>query len=159
MRLEGISFIERMPDGSCPMLDRQRRRCSIYDDRPFCCRLFPIDILKLDGQLQWAISGQCPQDHRAFACADESDGKLGYGSISAIVQGLGMVLDGAEREFCQRKEGVAEGTELLERDIDNWVAVAPFEGGGIDGERRGPQGEGWPGQAGLAKGEARREEE
>src|SRR3989442_16016557 len=51
-----VAFIKRLPDGSCPMLDRKDKKCSIYEDRPQCCRLFPLDVLTMGGELKWALS-------------------------------------------------------------------------------------------------------
>ena len=57
----GVAYIRRLADGSCPMLDRVGKRCRIYEKRPQCCRLFPLDVLVIDGRLQWAISDLCPE--------------------------------------------------------------------------------------------------
>jgi Fe-S-cluster containining protein len=55
-----ITYIERASGGACPMLDREARRCSIYEDRPFCCRLFPADIFNRRGRLEWALMTTVP---------------------------------------------------------------------------------------------------
>src|SRR5438105_6059641 len=60
LRVNGVPFIKRLADGSCPMLDKGRRECTIYEDRPLCCRLFPIDGLRVEGRLRWGVSDICP---------------------------------------------------------------------------------------------------
>lgn len=150
VELDGVLFIESRADGSCPMLDRERKCCSIYEDRPLCCRLFPIDILKLNGKMSWAVSSQCPPERRAFSCIDEPEGTLGYGSIGTIVKTLEDRFGREDRAFFTEKEVAGEGTDLLERDLDNWVGVAQFHCGGVDGEGEGQERQ--EGEAGATEG-------
>ena len=35
-------------------------RCLIHDSRPMECRLFPLDIKRLDGALTWVVWQSCP---------------------------------------------------------------------------------------------------
>ena len=34
--------------------------CSKYDKRPFDCRIFPLDIKKIDGKIMWILWENCP---------------------------------------------------------------------------------------------------
>ena len=40
-------------DGGCRFYERGR--CQIYEVRPLDCRLFPLDIFRIDGELCWVI--------------------------------------------------------------------------------------------------------
>lgn len=46
---------------NCQMLDLVKRRCTIYQERPFCCRLFPLDIRCYPGGVpKWILFNTCP---------------------------------------------------------------------------------------------------
>src|SRR5688572_22740040 len=34
--------------------------CGIYAVRPLCCRLYPLDLMNLDGELWWIVHAECP---------------------------------------------------------------------------------------------------
>ena len=52
--------VERISNnGGCMFLDRSGR-CLKYDDRPFECRIFPYDITRIGGKLQWIVWEVCP---------------------------------------------------------------------------------------------------
>lgn len=40
LRLAGRTLPPQRPDGGCPFLDDEGRRCTVYADRPFGCRTF-----------------------------------------------------------------------------------------------------------------------
>ena len=48
-----VRFLKTNPDGGCFYLDSGR--CKIHDFRPVDCRLFPMDIRKLEGDIKWVI--------------------------------------------------------------------------------------------------------
>jgi hypothetical protein len=56
LKIEKISSKE---DGSCVFLDRSNA-CVKYALRPFECRIFPFDILEIDGRLAWVVWENCP---------------------------------------------------------------------------------------------------
>lgn len=39
----------------CIFWDEKDSKCSIYHQRPFDCRAYPFDILKIDGQYHWIV--------------------------------------------------------------------------------------------------------
>ena len=47
----------------CIFWDGQTKKCSVYDKRPFDCKMFPFDIMKIDGELMWIV----------FSCNPKSD--------------------------------------------------------------------------------------
>lgn len=53
----GLDRIGTNPNGTCELL--QDGKCSRYEERPFECRVFPFDILELDGKLTWVLWNAC----------------------------------------------------------------------------------------------------
>jgi len=56
---------EKKDSTECIFLDTDTKLCSIYENRPFDCRLFPFDINKIDGKFMWilyACNGQQNSD-------------------------------------------------------------------------------------------------
>lgn len=50
---------------NCTLWDEISNKCTIYDQRPFDCKMFPFDIMKIDDEYRWII----------FSCNSESDWK------------------------------------------------------------------------------------
>src|SRR3954447_23578422 len=46
---DGVEYLERKPTGWCSAFDSRSNTCTIYSDRPLCCRIYPLDLMKLDG--------------------------------------------------------------------------------------------------------------
>lgn len=63
IKIEGIHYIKRKSRGECSMLDKQHSKCSIYEDRPLSCRLFPLDLFSRNGKSQWGIYDYCPKEN------------------------------------------------------------------------------------------------
>jgi Fe-S-cluster containining protein len=45
----------RTNSNACIFWDTEKKLCSIYENRPFDCRMFPFDIDWVDGQYHWII--------------------------------------------------------------------------------------------------------
>jgi len=50
---------------NCIFWDEENKNCAIYEHRPFDCRAYPFDILKIDGKYHWIV----------YSCNPQSDGK------------------------------------------------------------------------------------
>ena len=46
---------EKKDSTECVFLDSDTKLCTIYENRPFDCRLFPFDINKIDGKFMWVL--------------------------------------------------------------------------------------------------------
>jgi Fe-S-cluster containining protein len=123
LTLDGARFIQRLQDGSCPMLDRKRRKCSIYSDRPLCCRLYPLDALSTDGRLHWAVATLCPKDRRHFETRQGPKARIGSGAIARIASYLDAFLEDEDVVYLERKERVLSGAELLDEDKNGWIVL------------------------------------
>ena len=117
----GVTFIKRLPSGACPMLDLKNRRCSIYEQRPLCCRMFPLDVLQMDGRLQWAITHSCPPQRKRFESGQESANGFGSGALIHITAALEAHVTSEDLRFFGRKEKVAARVEFVECDYKEWV--------------------------------------
>jgi Fe-S-cluster containining protein len=57
---EGVQYLGRTTDGWCSSFNPATNTCGIYADRPLCCRIYPLDLMKLDGAVWWVIHAECP---------------------------------------------------------------------------------------------------
>lgn len=48
---------------NCILWDEDTNKCTIYDQRPFDCKMFPFDIMKINGDYRWIL----------FTCNSKSD--------------------------------------------------------------------------------------
>lgn len=55
-----VGYIERTEEGWCQHFDVETGRCGIYKARPLCCRLYPLDLMHLDGESWWVLHSECP---------------------------------------------------------------------------------------------------
>jgi Fe-S-cluster containining protein len=140
-KIGDVTFIQRLPDGSCPMLDRVDKKCSIYNDRPQCCRLFPLDLILTEGHLRWAISNDCPDNRKLFTAKQGSDSKIGFGSISIITSGLDSLVCEEDFLFFHRKEQMSAGVEFVENTKIEWIYLQDCTKNSVSSIEAAKQGE------------------
>lgn len=58
--INNVCFIKRKESGYCSCFDVKTGKCRIYINRPLCCRLYPIDFMKIDNQIWWVVHSECP---------------------------------------------------------------------------------------------------
>ena len=85
---------------NCVFWDERKRTCQIYEDRPFDCKMFPFDIMKIDEQIMWIV----------FSCNEESSWEWSEKylqklemdpSFVNIVQNIGIFQHTLETEFSE----------------------------------------------------------
>ena len=121
LKIGGIRFIKRKKNGFCPMLIDEK--CSIYSNRPLCCRLFPLDIIYFNDKLCWAISNMCPEDNKRFEINQGLSSKMGFGSISRIVSFLNLHINKKLIKYFKKKEMVSQYIEILEDFDGAWAPI------------------------------------
>ena len=121
VNISGVLFIKRLVNGECPMLDKANRKCSIYESRPLCCRMFPLDVLQMEGQLQWSVETTCPSERRHFGDGKSSSTKLGTGTVARIAASLNANLTPDDVAFFDKKERVANNVELSSDYAAGWT--------------------------------------
>lgn len=58
----GIERVDRRADGACSFY--LEGCCTVYALRPLECRLFPLDLLMVNGSIHWVRWDQCPDSAR-----------------------------------------------------------------------------------------------
>lgn len=53
-------YFSRTSHGWCPCFNPESNTCEIYNDRPLCCRLYPLDLGIYRGEAWWVLHGECP---------------------------------------------------------------------------------------------------
>lgn len=123
LTLDGVNFIQRLQDGSCPMLDRKHKKCSIYSNRPLCCRLYPLDALSIGGRIHWALATLCPMDRKRFETWQGPKARIGSGVIARIASYFSPFLEDEDVAWLERKESVLSRVELLDDDQNGWISL------------------------------------
>lgn len=123
--MDGVTFIERQPNGCCPMLHHDTGLCSIYANRPFCCRLFPVDLFSRHGRLEWGLYAYCPTEKRrmrTFAGSDRS--RLCAGQIADAVALVEKNVDPADVSYLYREDRICAAIELLDEHRSDFSIIA-----------------------------------
>ena len=59
---------------TCTFWDENEKKCSIYNHRPFDCRIYPFDIYLIDGKYHWIV----------YSCNPDSDWKWSEEYLQAL---------------------------------------------------------------------------
>jgi Fe-S-cluster containining protein len=103
----------------CNCFDVQTNRCRIYSSRPLCCRLYPLDLMKLDSRLWWVIHGECPIAQRF-----ENERKLDL--LSAITIRLETELTPSELRLWMKNDDSSQTIEAFSREGQPIHKLRPF---------------------------------
>jgi Fe-S-cluster containining protein len=122
--VNGVYFIQRAEGGACPMLSKEGRRCTIYEERPICCRLYPIDLLNRKGAIEWALYEYCPIERKTEAVLVlNSGGRMDHGLLLQAIRMLEETF-GAERiQYLAIEDLVASKIELLDNHRRDYSIV------------------------------------
>lgn len=63
IEIDGVHFLPKAPADNqyCPFRDQKSHNCTIYDKRPAICRMFPLEIKKVDDVYWWGVCLYCPR--------------------------------------------------------------------------------------------------
>ena len=50
-----VNFIFRNKDGWCDAYDYKNNKCTIYNNRPLCCRIYPLDLIIIKKEIWWIV--------------------------------------------------------------------------------------------------------
>ncbi len=63
-----VNAIKKKNDSNiCTFFDESKKKCSIYQNRPFDCRAYPFDILSVDGKYCWIVYSCNPESNWKWA--------------------------------------------------------------------------------------------
>lgn len=123
IEIDGISFIKRKNDGSCSMLDKVNKRCSIYADRPLCCRAFPLDIFSRRGSLEWGVYTYCPTDRLIPITKVGEEAALDNDVALYLASALEKYLTSDILQFLEREDKVVSQVEILDEHKNDYVIL------------------------------------
>jgi len=76
-----IDIIKKKENSNmCIFWDEDAKNCSIYSERPFDCRAYPFDILKVDGEYHWIV----------YSCNPSSDWKWSESYLKMLEEDPGF---------------------------------------------------------------------
>jgi Fe-S-cluster containining protein len=123
IEIDGVSFIKRKNDGSCSMLDKENRRCSIYEDRPLCCRAFPLDIFSRRGHLEWGVYTYCPTDRLIPITRAGNKVALDHDVAVYLTSALEKHLTQDVLRFVEREDKIVSQVEILDEHKNDYVIL------------------------------------
>lgn len=123
IEIDSITFIRRKGDGSCAMLDKVNKRCSIYKDRPFCCRAFPLDVFSRRGRLEWGVYTYCPTDRLVPITKNGDQSELDTEVVRYLASDLEKHLKGPDLKFLEQEDRVVAQIEILDEHKDDYIMV------------------------------------
>ncbi len=59
-----VEYLNRKAGGWCACFAEGTNTCGIYEDRPLCCRLYPLDLMEIDQAVWWVMHAECPIGQR-----------------------------------------------------------------------------------------------
>lgn len=121
--IDGVKFIQRNTDGSCSMLDKKNKKCSIYSNRPMCCRAFPLDIFSRNGNLEWAIYNYCPEERIITINKKNNKAEIDTEIVSYITASLENNLTEKVIHFLEKEDKVVAQIEYLDEYSDDYLII------------------------------------
>lgn len=121
IKIDGINYIKRNPYMICSMLDRQHSKCSIYEDRPLCCRIFPLDIFGRESKLLWGIYNYCPKKNVKPIILRNQKPELDLEVISMMADSIEKSLPKKVLNFLFEEDRVTAQIELLDNHTEDFI--------------------------------------
>lgn len=81
----------------CVFWDEEKKKCNIYENRPFDCRAYPFDISLIDGKYYWIV----------YSCNSDSDWKWSENYLQDLEEYI------EKNEIFKDIETFAKNTELI----------------------------------------------
>jgi len=125
VKIDGVHFIKRKADGSCSMLDKENKRCTIYEKRPMCCRAFPLDIFSRRNKLEWSVYTYCPVDRVIPLKKREGKAKIDIEVVSMLTSSIEEVLSKEVLRFLAKEDKVVAQVELLDEHSEDYEILGP----------------------------------
>jgi len=124
-------MIKRNNDGSCPMLDKENKKCTIYNNRPYCCRAFPIDIFSRNNVLEWGIYTYCPND-RIDSNIIQKDNSINHGILRTMIARYEQFLSKDDIDFFNNEDKICAKCEILDCLKDEYEIISTLGSSSTD---------------------------
>lgn len=115
IEIKGIHYIQRLKGGRCPMLKKAQKKCTIYADRPVCCRLYPLDVFNRNGQLEWGLYTYCPEERKSHRLLTTANGRINYGLVLQALRMIEGTLGERRIQFLADEDLVSAEYEILDQ--------------------------------------------
>lgn len=110
----GVHFILRDKGGGCPMIDHVKSTCSIYEERPICCRLFPLDLFNRNGKAEWGYYNFCPKERQDAGRLCSDTGHLNMGLVLQALHMLEETFGESRIKYLKNEDLVSKKHELFD---------------------------------------------
>ncbi|MBU4287112.1 MAG: YkgJ family cysteine cluster protein [Proteobacteria bacterium] len=123
VNIKGVHYIQRKIGGSCPMLNSKNQGCSIYPDRPFCCRLYPLDVFNRSGKLEWGFYTFCPEKKKKAGAMVTAEGASNHGLVLQALRMIENILGEERMKYLAYEDLVSAEYELLDQFRNEYVIL------------------------------------
>ena len=132
--MSGVEYLGRVPDrevrkeglspvspshGWCSAFDPTTNMCRIYSDRPLCCRIYPLDLMRIDSQVWWVMHTECPIAQRF-----EKERRLGI--IAAITARMERFISSDNLEDWLSQDKFSQIAEAFSHDATQVIRVRRY---------------------------------
>lgn len=121
--IKGVNYIQRKNGGSCPMINGHNQGCKIYENRPLCCRLYPLDVFNRNGKLEWGLYTFCPKKNQMFDILVTGEGALNHGVVLQSLQMIENTLGIERLKYLAYEDLVSAEYELLDSFRNDYVIL------------------------------------
>ena len=115
----GVQYLGRTPHGWCSSFDPHKNTCGMYFDRPLCCRIYPLDLMKLDGKLWWVIHAECP-------IAQRFKREHQMGVLAAMTLAMENILSEEQLESWLVQDKTSQVIEAFTFDTSKVIKLRPY---------------------------------
>ena len=129
LHIDGINYIKRNYAGACSMLDMQHSRCSIYEDRPLCCRLFPLDVFGREPEggrkikPSWGIYNYCPPENVKPIIIRNNRPELDLDVLSIMANSIEKFIPKKVLNFLVQEDRITAQIEILDSHREDFIIV------------------------------------
>jgi Fe-S-cluster containining protein len=117
--IDRIQDIQNSSDWWCPCFDTLSLKCNIYKHRPLCCRLYPLDLMKIDIDYYWVIHNECPISKRIL-----SNNSLNF--IYEIINQMEKIIDPKIFSLLKKQDKLCKTIEFFSIAENNITKVSKY---------------------------------
>jgi Fe-S-cluster containining protein len=108
------------------MLDKVAKKCSIYENRPLCCRAFPIDIFSRNGELEWGVYSYCPPERVNPIILSDEGAEIDWEIVSLMTSIIEEYVPTPLLDFLAKEDKIASRIEFLDDHANDFITLGPI---------------------------------